>query len=99
MAASIGSSVDDGVVITPTGYTVIGSHSCNPTGVAVGLHFEDSDNLAHVHVGTKSGEAEHFAAVLSSRYHSEGDFPVAISASKAATQQSVEERVEIAQKW
>jgi hypothetical protein len=98
LAASIGAANGDNVVIMPTGYRVIGAHSCNPTGTTVGLHFEDSDNLAHVHVGSRSGEAEHFAAVLANRYHPTSDSLVALSASKA-NQQSIEERVEIAQKW
>jgi hypothetical protein len=98
LAASIGSAMDDGIVIMPTGYTVVGSHSCNPTGTAVGLHFADSDNLAHVHVGARSDTPEHFAAVLANRYHPTNDSPIALSASKN-DQQSLEDRVEIAQKW
>lgn len=97
LAASIGAPLGENVVISPTSYRIIGSHCCNPTGASIGLHINGTEK-PHAHLGARGGEPAFYSAVLSNRYHPTGDFEVPITAARNDNE-SLEARVQIAQKW
>lgn len=83
-------------VVQPTGFSIIGEHSENPTGVPIGINISGTSKT-HLHVGAK-GEEQAFSGLLSSRFHPSGASFAPLVGLKIGAEARAD-RVAIAQKW
>mgnify|MGYP001282700515 CR=1 FL=1 len=83
-------------VVQPTGFTIVGEMSHNPSGVPIGINISNCTRTA-VHIGD-DGQHQVFSGIMANRFHPVGSSTAPLVGVKVGAEMRSEREL-IAQKW